>query len=109
MPMARTGRAINHDFENLMDNVSECETRTAETAAQHGRGRREPSGGFSAARATLLSTVALLFSGDSLYEPVLKETSLRAHPPPLVTMYRAGFHDLFAVPMTISNDGAQRG
>ena len=75
----------------------------------HGRGRRESSGGFSAARATLVSTVALLFSGDSLYEPVLKETSLRVYPPPLVTMYRAGFHDVFAVPITISNDGAQRG
>ena len=111
--MARTGRTINHDFENLMDDVAEYGTRTAETTGHHasgcGRGRRDTSGGFSAALATLVSIIALVFSGYSFYETVLKQASLRFYAPPLVTMYREGFRDVFAIPITISNDGAQRG
>ena len=29
--------------------------------------------------------------------------------PPLIYMYRQGNHDVFAIPITVSNDGAQRG
>jgi hypothetical protein len=111
--MARTGRTINHDFENLMDDVAEYGTRTAETTGHHasgrGRGRRNTSGGFSAALATLVSIIALVFSGYSFYETGLKQASLRFYAPPLVTMYRESFRDVFAIPITISNDGAQRG
>lgn len=111
--MARSGRSINQDFEHLMSDVSEYGARAAENEARHGRGeprqRRESSGGFSAALATLVSVIALAFSGYSFYETVIKEASLRFYPPPLVTMYREGYRDVFAIPITISNDGAQRG
>lgn len=110
--MARTGRSTNHDFEHLMGDVSDYGTRTAENDAgqgHRGRRRRDSSGGFGAALATLVSIVALAFSGYSFYETVLKQASLRFYPPPLVTMYREGFRDVFAIPITISNDGAQRG
>ncbi|MGI9406122.1 MAG: hypothetical protein ACR2O4_07110, partial [Hyphomicrobiaceae bacterium] len=59
--------------------------------------------------ATLASIVALLFSGFSFYETVLKQAKLRFYNPPLIYMYRQGYRDVFAIPITISNDGAQRG
>jgi hypothetical protein len=115
--MARFGRSANENFEQLMDGVSDYGTRTAENEGVHGhtsgrdggRRRRESSGGFGAALATLVSIVALAFSGFSFYETVLKEASLRFYSPPLITMFREGYRDVFALPVTISNDGAQRG
>jgi hypothetical protein len=59
----------------------------------------------------LSSVVALGFSGYSFYETVLKQPELRFYPPPQVYMYHQddiGL-DVFAVPVTISNDGARRG
>jgi hypothetical protein len=53
--------------------------------------------------------VALAFSGYSLYATVLKQPVLGIYQPPLIYMYRQGFHDVFAIPITVSNDGAQRG
>jgi hypothetical protein len=53
--------------------------------------------------------VALIFSGYSFYETVLKQAALRVYVPPLIYMYRQDFRDVFAIPLTISNDGAQRG
>ena len=50
-----------------------------------------------------------MFSGFSFYETVLKQAKLRFYEPPLIYMYREGFRDVFAIPLTISNDGAQRG
>jgi hypothetical protein len=67
---------------------------------------------FSRARAAVAivtSVVALLFSGYSFYETVVKQPELRIYPPPLIYMYRQGFRDVFAIPVTISNDGARRG
>lgn len=67
---------------------------------------------FSRARAgvaVLTSVVALGFSGYSFYETVVKQPELRIYQPPLVYMYRQDFRDVFAVPITISNDGARRG
>lgn len=67
---------------------------------------------FSRARAAvaiLTSVVALGFSGYSFYETVMKQPELRIYPSPLVYMYRVAFRDVFAVPITLSNDGARRG
>ncbi|HEY7551677.1 MAG TPA: hypothetical protein VH913_19435, partial [Hyphomicrobiaceae bacterium] len=67
---------------------------------------------FSRARAAvaiLTSVVALLFSGYSFYETVVKQPELRIYRPPLIYMYRQAFRDVFAIPVTISNDGARRG
>jgi hypothetical protein len=59
---------------------------------------------------TLLSSlVALVFSAYSLYETVIKQADLRIYRPPLIYMYREGFRDVFAIPITMSNDGTQRG
>jgi hypothetical protein len=59
--------------------------------------------------ALLTSLVALVFSGYSLYETVIRQAELRIYQPPLIYMYREGFRDVFAIPITLSNDGAQRG
>lgn len=58
---------------------------------------------------TLVSAIALLFSGYSFYETVLKEPKLKIYAPALVHMYRKNFRDILAIPLTISNDGAKRG
>ena len=62
-----------------------------------------------AATAILTSVVALGFSGYSFYETVVKQPELRLYQPPMVYMYREGFRDVFAIPITVSNDGARRG
>jgi hypothetical protein len=67
---------------------------------------------FSRARAAiaiLTSVVALVFSGYSFYETVVKQPELRIYQPPMIYMYRESFRDVFAVPITLSNDGARRG
>jgi hypothetical protein len=67
---------------------------------------------FSRARAgiaILSSVVALVFSGYSFYETAVKQPELRIYQPPLIYMYRENSRDVFAIPITISNDGARRG
>lgn len=58
---------------------------------------------------SLVSAIALIFSGYSFYETVLKEAQLKIYTPALVHMYRSGYRDVLAIPLTISNDGAKRG
>jgi hypothetical protein len=55
------------------------------------------------------SGVALVFSGYSFYETVWKQPELRFYPPPKI--YIGGRNDVqsFAIPVTISNDGARSG
>lgn len=109
--MARTNRQDNQNLENLMGEVAEYGTRNADYGGDEGRRRPLGSriGGLGAGIATLVSIIALAFSGYSFYETVLKQASLRFYQPPLIYMYREGFRDVFAIPVTISNDGAQRG
>jgi hypothetical protein len=57
----------------------------------------------------LSSVVALGFSGYSFYETVMKQPELRFYPPPKIYMGRRNDVELFAIPVTISNDGARRG
>lgn len=59
--------------------------------------------------ATLLSAVALLFSGLSYYESALKAADLEVHVPPVIQYARDGEGDVFAVPITISNNGSNTG
>jgi hypothetical protein len=59
--------------------------------------------------ALLSAIIALAFSAYSLYETVIKQAELRVYPPPLIYLYREDFRDVFAIPITISNDGQQRG
>jgi hypothetical protein len=67
---------------------------------------------FARARAgvaVVTSVVALGFSVYSFYETVVKQPELRVYQPPLIYMYRQAFRDVFAIPITVSNDGARRG
>jgi hypothetical protein len=58
--------------------------------------------------ATVLSAVALIFSGLSYYETSLKAADLSVYVPPMIHYARDGA-DVFNIPITISNDGAQAG
>lgn len=106
--MARTGRSVNQDLEAFMGEVSEYGNRNSGTGAS-GRSGGSRLGSIGAGLATLVSIIALAFSAFSFYETVLKQAELRFYQPPLIYMYRQDFRDVFAIPITISNDGAQRG
>jgi hypothetical protein len=112
--MVRTSRSTNQHLETLMGDVSEYGARNAENITGLGDAGHDPPkssrmAGIGAGLATLVSIIALLFSGFSFYETVLKQASLRFYQPPLMYLYRENFRDVFAIPVTISNDGAQRG
>ena len=76
-------------------------TNQAIDNANHGNS----SGGVFA---TLLSAVALLFSGLSYYDSTLASADLTVYVPAMVHYARDGA-DVFNVPITISNDGARTG
>lgn len=67
-----------------------------------------PARGSSGAIATALSAVALFFSGLSYYDSTLASAHLTVYVPPTVHYARDGV-DVFNVPITIANDGAQNG
>jgi hypothetical protein len=105
-------RRSTRDFEALMRDMNDYATTTAEDlerGKRHARDRRAPMWDLGSGLATLVSIVALVFSGYSFYETVLKQAELRIYEPPLIYMYRQDFRDVFAIPLTVSNDGAQRG
>lgn len=113
--MFRQSRSAHRDLETLMGDVAEYGSRSADDLTQvqqatsGGSHRKRRLGNIGAGLATLASVVALVFSGFSFYETVLKQAKLRFYEPPLIYMYREAFRDVFAIPLTISNDGAQRG
>ncbi len=112
--MAGPGRNATRDFQALMGDMNDYANTAASDLDQSGH-RQAPSergsrlSEIGAGLATLVSIVALVFSGYSFYETSLKQAELRVYPPPLIYMYRQDFRDVFAIPLTISNDGAQRG
>jgi hypothetical protein len=59
--------------------------------------------------ATLLSAVALLFSGLSYYESALKQAALEVYVPPVIQYGRDGDAEVLAVPITIANNGSNTG
>jgi hypothetical protein len=73
-------------------------------AVEHGTHAVSPGG----ALATVLSAIALGFSGLSYYDSSLKSADMTVYVPPMVHYARDGA-DVFNVPVTISNDGAQSG
>jgi hypothetical protein len=115
------GQQADRELRQLMGATIEHGTRTAgdyaegramastEAATGAGKGRGWHPGAVSAGLATLVSIVALLFSGYSFYETVLKQAELRFYQPPMIYMFRQDFRDVLAIPVTISNDGAKRG
>jgi hypothetical protein len=61
--------------------------------------------------ATVVSAFAFAFSGVSFYETVIKQPHLTVFVPPVMQYGQDGGGDteLFAIPLTISNDGARSG
>ncbi len=61
--------------------------------------------------ATLVSAFAFAFSGVSFYETVIKQPHLTVFVPPVLQYGQDGGGDteVFAIPITISNDGARSG
>lgn len=61
--------------------------------------------------ATLVSAFAFAFSGVSFYETVIKQPKLSVFVPPVIQYGQDGGGDaeVFAIPITISNDGARTG
>ncbi|MCC7254148.1 hypothetical protein [Hyphomicrobium sp.] len=70
---------------------------------------RHFSGGMAA---TLLSAVAVLFSGFSLWDTTLKSADLRVYVPRVI-YYAAPYtntnFEMISIPVTLSNEGAQTG
>ena len=68
-------------------------------------------GGHGGRFATILSALALVFSGLSYYESVLKSADLDVFVPPVIHYARdqGGDVEVFAIPVTISNEGARTG
>jgi hypothetical protein len=68
-------------------------------------------GGHGGRFATILSALALAFSGLSFYESVLKSADLEVFVPPVIHYARdqGGDVEVFAIPVTISNEGARTG
>jgi hypothetical protein len=59
--------------------------------------------------ATLLSAVALVFSGFSYYDSNMKTADLVVYVPPMIHYGRDGEADVFNIPITIANEGARSG
>ncbi len=80
--------------------------RNHEMTEDAARGAMSGSGGLATA---LVSGFALIFSGLSLYETVLKRASLKIYVPRVVHYARepGGDVELFAIPITIANHGAR--
>ena len=68
-------------------------------------------GGHGGWLATIFSALALGFSGFSFYESVLKVADLEVYVPPVIHYARdaGGDVELFAIPITVVNDGARTG
>jgi len=64
------------------------------------------SGGAATA---IASGLALVFSGFSLYETVLRQPELAVYVPPVIHYTRENGGEVFAVPVTIANRGARDG
>ena len=66
-------------------------------------------GGHGGLLATLVSGIALIFSGLSYYESSMKRADLEVYVPPMIHYARDGDNDVFNIPITIANDGARSG
>jgi hypothetical protein len=69
------------------------------------------TGGHGGLLATIFSAAALGFSGFSFYMSALQGAELQVYVPPTIHYARDGGGDveLFAIPITIANDGARTG
>lgn len=73
-----------------------------------GAGAIAEHGSHGGLLATVVSAIALFFSGLSYYETSLKTADLAVFVPPMIHYARDG-RDVFNIPITIANDGARTG
>ena len=106
--MARHGHQPAEQLQDLMGSVTDYADTAGEVRSDI-QNSAQGEGKMTARLTTLVSIIALVFSGYSFYETVLKEASLRLYQPPLIHMFRQGYRDVLAIPITVSNDGARRG
>ena len=68
--------------------------------------------GFAVPLATIISTMALLFSGYSLWATALRAPEMRAFVPPVIhysSPYQNSNFEMISIPVTLSNEGARTG
>lgn len=86
------------------------EARAREGALEEALGRNSPHGGLFA---SLISALALVFSGYTFYESVLRAPELAIYVPPEIRYTDPDRPDsafeVFVIPVTIANDGARTG
>ncbi len=90
-----------------MDFIPKQKTAAAEFGTQQAV-ENATAGGHGGAVATVLSAIALFFSGLSYYDSSLASADLTVYVPPMVHYARDGA-DVFNVPITVVNNGAQNG
>lgn len=87
--------------------------RTAEQAQQDALDKAHGFGLSGGALATIISAMALLFSGYSFYESVLRAPDIRSFVPPEIAYTDPDRPDspfeVFIIPVTFANDGARSG
>ena len=88
----------------------------AEATRQHGHDEaleQAVSGGKGGRFATIISALALIFSGFSFYEAVLRAPQLAVYVPPRIAYTDPDRPDspfeVFVIPVTLANDGARTG
>ena len=81
----------------------------ANDGAEPGPARLVEHGSHGGFFATILSAVALGFSGFSYYDSSLKTADLTIYVPPMIHYGRDGEADVFNIPITIANEGARNG
>lgn len=88
--------------------ITEESAELAREASSHGKAR---SGGAIDFVTKLVSAIALIFSGISLYQTVIKRPNLHLYVPETLSYTRdpAGNHEVFILPVTIANSGARDG
>lgn len=88
--------------------------RTADQAQSDALEAARDGGNFTGGKfATIISAFALLFSGYSFYESVLRAPSIALYVPPQIEYTDPTKPDdpfeVFIIPLTVANDGAQTG
>lgn len=106
--------SVEHNATAADEREEQHLMQSEERPTNRGRDRSQRAGnsggmGLGGVITTLVSAIALIFSGYSFYETVLKQPKITLYPPALVHLYRQDYKDILAFPVTLSNDGAQRG
>lgn len=95
----------------IIDQVTDDTADQALGARADADARRGGSGAAASAFATVISALALLFSGYSFYESVLRAPEIAAFVPPRIDYTDPDRPDspfeVFVIPLTIANSGAR--